>query len=171
MGSFALGFLFKLSIIASIITMAILAITFSSFLMFLSIILEQEEKISEPRKRNIIKKRQFVELGELNTKINTQIKMPTVARDTELLRKHGLLVWPRTISVGHENVSNKAIDNSSTSTLFTRRPQQEISFLSRIGMLVFFRDIRQRCQILMKMTTLASAHSRLTTFRETVDSR
>ncbi len=78
MGSFALGFLFKLSIIASIITMAILAITFSSFLMFLSIILEQEEKISEPRKRNIIKKRQFVELGELNTKINTQIKMPTV---------------------------------------------------------------------------------------------
>jgi len=74
-GGLVLGFLFKLSIIAYLITMAILAITFSSFLMLLSIMLEQEEKPVEPKKK-IVKGNKFVALGKQSPTIHTQIRMP-----------------------------------------------------------------------------------------------
>ncbi len=93
-GGSILGFLFKLTIIASIATILLLTFVFTSFYLFLSFIMKQDEQTSISNnkktsikstlaKEEIARKRKkhysdqkFVALGKQNTKVYTQVKMP-----------------------------------------------------------------------------------------------
>ena len=87
-GGAVLGFLFQLTLLVSIAAILLLTFIFSSFFVFLSFIMKQEEQTSfsnniKARNELITKKQEkhysdqkFVALGKQNLKVNTQIKMP-----------------------------------------------------------------------------------------------